>query len=32
MLDHYPVLGKVQLPINCLDDVLEEWHYKIIQV
>ena len=32
MLHHYPVFAKVQLPISCLDDVLEEWRYKIIQV
>ena len=32
MLHHYPALGKVQLPISCLDDVSEKWCPKIIQV
>ena len=29
MLHHYPGFGKFQLPISCLDDVLEKWWYKI---
>ena len=32
MLHHYPALGKVQLPISWLDDVLEKWCHKIIKV
>ena len=31
MLHHYPALGKVQLPISCLDDLSEKWCHKIIQ-
>ena len=32
MLHNFPVIGKNQLPINCLDDVLKKWCYKITQV
>ena len=32
MLHHYPVLGKVELPTSSLDNVVEKWCYKIIQV
>ena len=32
MLPHCPTLGKVKLPRNCHNDVLEKCCYKIIQV